>query len=110
MASNSGTRVSSGTKKETASEESSNEMLESERESETSAVCVGGWEDAMVDDKKSKAYAFTKNAGSQFNLLPDVEPMDYFSSFFNDKLLTNTVTRDKQVCKTQNSASALPEV
>jgi hypothetical protein len=36
-----------------------------------------------VSDKKTKAYAF--------NLLPDTEPMDYFSLFFNDELLNNIV-------------------
>jgi hypothetical protein len=44
-----------------------------------------------VGDNKPRAYAFTKNAGPQFNLLPDAEPMDYFSLFFNDKLLNNYV-------------------
>jgi hypothetical protein len=39
---------------------------------------VDGWEDWTVGDKKPKAYTFTKNAGPQFNLLPDAEPMDYF--------------------------------
>jgi hypothetical protein len=66
---------------ETASEELSNEMSESESESEseTSVLCVDGWEDVTVHNKKPKAYAFTKNAGPQFNLLPDAEPMDYFN-------------------------------
>jgi hypothetical protein len=43
-----------------------------------------------MGDKKPKAYTFTKNAGSQFNLLPDAESID-FSLFFNDELLNNTV-------------------
>jgi hypothetical protein len=37
-----------------------------------------------MGDKKPKAYTFTKNVGPQFKLLPDAEPMDYFSLFFND--------------------------
>jgi hypothetical protein len=45
---------------------------------------VNGWEGVTLCDKKPKAYTFTKNAGQQFNLLPDAEPMDYFSLFFND--------------------------
>jgi hypothetical protein len=45
-----------------------------------------------LGDKKPEAYTFNKNAGPQFNLLPDAEPMDYFSSFFNDELLNNIVT------------------
>jgi hypothetical protein len=45
-----------------------------------------------MGDKKPKAYTFTKNAGPQFNLLPDVEPMDYFILFFNAELLNNIVT------------------
>jgi hypothetical protein len=31
----------------------------------------------------------TENAGPQFHLLPDAEPMDYFSLFFNGELLNN---------------------
>jgi hypothetical protein len=75
----------------TASEASSNEMLESESESETSALRLDGWEDVTVGERKPKAYAFTKNAWPQFNLLPDAGPMDYFSLFFNDELLNNIV-------------------
>jgi hypothetical protein len=44
-----------------------------------------------MGDKTPKAYIFTKNAGPQFNLLPDAELMDYFSLFFNDELLNNIV-------------------
>jgi hypothetical protein len=61
---------------ETASEELSEEMLESKSESETSVVCADGWEDVKMGDKKPKVYTFTKNAGPQFNLLPDAEPME----------------------------------
>jgi hypothetical protein len=43
-----------------------------------------------MGDKKPKAYTVIKNAGPQVNLLPDAEPMDYFSLFFND-LLKNIV-------------------
>jgi hypothetical protein len=57
--------------------------------SETSAACIDGWEDMMMGDKKLNAYTFTKNAGPQFHLLPDAEPMDYFSLFFNNELLNN---------------------
>jgi hypothetical protein len=43
-------------------------------------------------DKTPMAYTFTKNAGPQFNLLPDTEPMDYFRvCIFNDEVLNNTV-------------------
>jgi hypothetical protein len=41
--------------------------------------------------KKHTAYTFTKNTGPQFNLLPDVKPMDSFNLLFNDELLNNTV-------------------
>jgi hypothetical protein len=51
-----------------------------------------GGKTKTMGDKKPKAYPFTKNAGPQFNLLPDAEPMDYFSLFFNDELLNNIVT------------------
>jgi hypothetical protein len=44
-----------------------------------------------MGDKKSKAYTFTKNAGPQYNHLPDAQPMDYFRLFFNDELLNNIV-------------------
>jgi hypothetical protein len=50
--------------------------------SETSDLHVDGWEDVMMGSKKPTAYTFTKHAGPQFNLLPDAEPMDYFSLFY----------------------------
>jgi hypothetical protein len=64
-----------------ASEESSNTSSESECESETSVVCIDGWGDVTMGDKKLNTYTFTKNAGPQFHLLPDAVPMDYFSLF-----------------------------
>jgi hypothetical protein len=76
---------------QSASEESSNTSSESECESETSVTCIDGWEDVMMGDKKLNAYTFTKNAGPQFQLLPNVEPVDYFSLFFNDELLNSIV-------------------
>jgi hypothetical protein len=39
-----------------------------------------------MGDKKLNAYTFTKNAEPQFHLLPDAEPMDYCSLFFNEEL------------------------
>jgi hypothetical protein len=63
---------------QSASEESSNTSSEIESESETSVVCIDVWEDVTMDDKKLNACTFTKNAGPQFHLLPDAEPMDYF--------------------------------
>jgi hypothetical protein len=54
-----------------------------------------------MGNNKPKAYIFTKNAGPQFNLIPDAEPMDYYDLFFNNELLNNNVietnrcTRDK---------------
>jgi hypothetical protein len=50
--------------------------------SETSVLCIDGWEDVTMADKKLNAYTFTKNARPQFHLLPDAEPMDYFSFIF----------------------------
>jgi hypothetical protein len=44
-----------------------------------------------VGIKRLKAYTFTNNAGPQFSLLPDAEPMVYFSLFFSDELLNNIV-------------------
>jgi hypothetical protein len=84
---------------ETVGEESSNKKSESENE--TSGVSVDGWKEVIMGNKKPKAYTFTKNAGPQFNLLPDAEPMDYFSLFY----------RNKQVCERQNcGTSAKSEV
>jgi hypothetical protein len=66
-------------------------------------VSVAGWKIETMGDKKPKKYTFTKNTRSKFNLLPDVEPMDYFSLFFNDMLLNNTVTKtNMQETKLQN--------
>jgi hypothetical protein len=44
-----------------------------------------------VTRKPRYTYTFTKNAGPQFNLLPDAQPMEYFSLFYNDELLNKTV-------------------
>jgi hypothetical protein len=64
-----------------------------------------------IGNKKPRAYIFNQNAEPQFNLLPDAEPMDYFSLFCNDELLNNIVYRDRQVCETQNfRTSARSEV
>jgi hypothetical protein len=54
---------------QSASEELSNTSSESECESETSVVCIDGWEDVTMGDKKPNAYTFTKKAGPQFHLL-----------------------------------------
>jgi hypothetical protein len=89
-----------------ASEESSNTLPESECESETSVARVDGWEDVTMSDKNLNAYTFSKNAGPQFHLLQDAEPIYYFSLFFNDELLNNIVVE-----KTQNfGTSAEPEI
>jgi hypothetical protein len=56
---------------------------------------VDGWEDVTMGDNKPNAYTFTKNAGPQFNPLPDAEPMDYYSLFFSNELLNNTVIDTK---------------
>jgi hypothetical protein len=50
-------------------------------------------------DKKPKSYPFTKNAGPQFNLLPDADPMSYFSLFFNDELLNNIVIKPNRYAR-----------
>jgi hypothetical protein len=84
---------------QSASEKSSNTSSESERESETSVVCIDGWEDVMMGDKKLNAHTFTKTAGPQFHLLPDAEPMDYFSLFFNDELSNNTVVETNRYAR-----------
>jgi hypothetical protein len=45
---------------QSASEESGNILSESECESETSVVCIDGWEDITMGNKKLNAYTFTK--------------------------------------------------
>jgi hypothetical protein len=80
------------------SDESSNTSTEIECESETS-VCTDGWEDVTVRDKKPKAYTFSKDAGPQFHLLPDAEPMDYLSLFFSDELLNNIVVETNRYAR-----------
>jgi hypothetical protein len=82
-----------------ASEESDNKSPESECESETSVACIDRWEDITMSNKKLNAYTFTKNAGPQFHLLPDAEPMDYFSLFFNDELLNNIVVETNRYAR-----------
>jgi hypothetical protein len=52
-----------------------------------------------MGDKKLSAFTFTKYAGPQFHLLPDAEPMDYFSLFFNDELLNNTVVETSRYAR-----------
>jgi hypothetical protein len=76
---------------ECGSEDSSDDVLETESESDISNVRADGWESVTVHDKKPKSYTFIKNVGPQFNLLPDADPMGYFSLFFNDQLLNNIV-------------------
>jgi hypothetical protein len=78
-------------KGETVTEKSSNKKSESENENEneTNGASVGGWKEVTLGNKKPKAFTVSKNAGPQFNLLPNAEPMDYFSLFFNDELLNN---------------------
>jgi hypothetical protein len=48
-----------------------------------------------MGNKEPNAYTFTNNAGPQFHLLPAAELMDYFSLFFNDKLLNNVVETNR---------------
>jgi hypothetical protein len=53
----------------------------------------------MMGDKKLDAYTFTKNAGPQFHLLPDAEPIGYFSIFFSDKFFNNTVVETNRYAR-----------
>jgi hypothetical protein len=57
-----------------------------------------------VGDKEPKVYTIITNAGPQFNLLPDAEPMDYFILFFNDGLLSNIVIKTNRYTKLLNLA------
>jgi hypothetical protein len=94
---------------QSASEESSNTSPESECEGERSIACIDGWEDIMMGDKKLNAYTFTKNAGTQFHLLPDAEPMNYFSLFFNDELLNSIVVETNRYVSRWSDVS-VPEM
>jgi hypothetical protein len=87
----SGDELNLENEEQSASEESGNTLSESECESETSVVCIDGWEDVTMGDKKPNANTFTKNARPQFHLLPDAESIYYFSLFFSDELLNNIV-------------------
>jgi hypothetical protein len=60
---------------------------------------IDGCEDMTMGDKKPKAYIFLKNAETQFNLLPDAEPMDYFILFLNDELFNNTVIKTNRYAR-----------
>jgi hypothetical protein len=44
-------------------------------------------------------YTFIKNAGPYFNLLPDEEPMDYFSLSFNDEILNSIVIKTNRYAR-----------
>jgi hypothetical protein len=78
------------------SEDSRDEVSETESESGISDVRTNGaWKSVTLRDKKPKSYPFTKNAGPQFNLLPDADPMGYFSLFFNDELLNNIIETNR---------------
>jgi hypothetical protein len=52
-----------------------------------------------MGEKKLNAYTFTKNAGPQFHLLPDAEPMNNFNLFFNDELLNNIVAETNRYAR-----------
>jgi hypothetical protein len=66
---------------------------------ETSVACIDGREDVTMGNKKLNAYTFTKNAGPQFHLLPDAEPMDYFTLFFNYELLNSIIVETNRYAK-----------
>jgi hypothetical protein len=78
---------------ETASEEWSTKM--SDVRVKQVLLCAEGSED-IIGNKIAMAYTFSYNAGPQFNLLPDAEPMGYFILFFNDELLNNIVIETKR--------------
>jgi hypothetical protein len=46
--------------------------------SKTSDESVHGWKAVTMHSSKSKAFTFTKNAGPQFNPLPDAKAMFIF--------------------------------
>jgi hypothetical protein len=52
-----------------------------------------------MGDKTLNAHTLSKNAGPEFHLLPDVEPMDYFSLFFNDELLNNIIVQTNRYAR-----------
>jgi hypothetical protein len=95
---------------EAASEESSNEMSESESESETNVLCVGGWEDVTMGDKKPKARTFTKMQGHNLTFCEMQSPwiIFYYCSVMS---FEQHCYKDKHVRGTQNcGTSAKPKV
>jgi hypothetical protein len=92
---------------QSASEESSNTLPESEcvRVIQVLHVLMGGKTLQWVTSN-SNAYTFTKNAGPQFHLLPDAEPMNYCSLFFNDELLNNIVVETNRYARQNFGTSA----
>jgi hypothetical protein len=48
---------------------------------------------------RNPTHTLIKNAGPQFHLLPDAEPMDYFSLFFNDEPLNSIVVETKRYAR-----------
>jgi hypothetical protein len=51
----------------------------------------------LMGNKKPMEYTFTKTVEQKFNLLPNAEPIDYFSLFFNYVLLNNTIAKTKKL-------------
>jgi hypothetical protein len=67
---------------QSANDEWSNTSSESGCESETSVICIDGWEDVTMGNKKLDAYTFTKNAGYNFTFYQMQSPwiiLVYFS-------------------------------
>jgi hypothetical protein len=60
-----------------------------------SGASVDRWKEMIVGYRKPKAYTCIKNAGPQFNLLPDVESMDCFALIFNGELLNNVIETNR---------------
>jgi hypothetical protein len=52
-----------------------------------------------MEDRKLQKYSFTKNAGPKLGLSSDAEPIDYFTSFFNEELLSKIVTQTNRCAK-----------
>jgi hypothetical protein len=91
---------------EGASERSSYEQPDSESERDTSGACFNRWRAVNTEDRKLKKYNFTKNAGPKLGLPSDAEPIDYFTLFFNEELLSEIVTETNRYVKEKNIKTA----
>jgi hypothetical protein len=84
---------------ESASERLSYEQPDSESKRDTSGASIDRWRSVNTEGRKLKKYKFTKNARPKLGLPSDAEPIAYFTLFFNEELLSETVTEANRYTK-----------